>query len=102
MADIVMTDDGIEFDGASLERGPLGGAETAFLSLAVTLSGRGHRVRVFNRCNAAMIRDGVEWSPLSDDIPDRCDLYIANRSDMLLPLVGRARRAVFWIHNPAQ
>ena len=51
MADIVMTDDGIVFDGASLEKGPMGGAETAFLSLAVALAGRGHRVRVFNRCD---------------------------------------------------
>jgi glycosyltransferase involved in cell wall biosynthesis len=102
MADIVMTDDGIEFDGASLERGPLGGAETAFLSLARALAGRGHRVRVFNRCAGEMKRDGVEWSPLTDAVPDRCDLYIANRSDKLLPLVDQARRAVFWIHNPAQ
>ena len=102
MSDIIMTDDGIMFDGASLEKGPLGGAETAFLSLAVALAGRGHRVRVFNRCAGAMVRDGVEWSPLSGQLPDRCDLYIANRSDKLLPLVSEARRAVFWIHNPAQ
>jgi len=102
MADIVMTDDGIEFDGTSLEKGPLGGAETAFLSLAAALAGRGHRVRVFNRCAASMTRDGVEWSPLSGGVPDRCDLYIANRSDKLLPLAPTARRAVFWIHNPAR
>ena len=102
MADIIMTDDGIQFDGSSLEKGPLGGAETAFLSLAVALAGRGHRVRVFNRCPDAMTRDGVAWSPLSDPIPDRCDLYIANRSDKLLTLVSQARCVVFWIHNPAQ
>lgn len=102
MADIVMTDDGIVFDGASLEKGPLGGAETAFLSLAVALAGRGHEVRVFNRCGAAMTRDGVAWSPLSGSFPERCDLYIANRSDKLLPLMPEARRAVFWIHNPAR
>ena len=102
MADIVMTDDGIEFDGTSLQKGPLGGAETAFLSLAVALAERGHRVRVFNQCAGAMTRDGVEWRPLSDHVPDHCDLYIANRSDKLLTRVGEAGRAVFWIHNPAQ
>lgn len=102
MADIIMTDDGIEFDGDSLEKGPLGGAETAFLSLAVALAKRQHRVRVFNRCASRMTRDGVEWSPLSGSIPATCDFYIANRSDKLLPLVSRAARTVFWIHNPAQ
>lgn len=102
MADIVMTDDGIVFDGASMSAGPLGGAETAFASLATSLARRGHRVRVFNQCAAAMTRDGVEWFPLSDGVPDRCDLYIANRSDKLLTLAGNARKTVFWIHNPAQ
>ena len=102
MADIIMADDGIEFDGASMEKGPLGGAETAFLSLAVALADRGHRVRVFNKCARPMQRDGVDWSPLSDRMPDQCDLYIANRSDKLLLLVSQARHSVFWIHNPAQ
>jgi len=102
MADIIMADVGIEFDGASVEKGPLGGAETAFLSLAVALAGRGHRVRVFNKCATAMQCDGVEWFPLSERMPVQCDLYVANRSDKLLSLVAKARHTVFWIHNPAQ
>jgi glycosyltransferase involved in cell wall biosynthesis len=100
--DIVMADDGIVFDGDSMASGPLGGAETAFVSLAVALAGRGHRVRVFNMCAAPMQRDGVYWAPLAAGIPDRCDLYIANRSDQLLLAARRAKRAVFWIHNPAR
>ncbi|MBK17233.1 MAG: hypothetical protein CMM52_00130 [Rhodospirillaceae bacterium] len=102
MADIVMADDGISFDGASLERGPLGGAETAFLSLAVALAKRGHNVRVFNKCETTMEKNGVKWTPLSDGIPDYCDLYIANRSDKLLTQAPDTRSTVFWIHNPAQ
>jgi len=102
MADIVMADDGIVFDGASLERGPLGGAETAFLSLAVALAKRGHKVTVANKCAAAMEKDGVSWIPLANGVPDQCDLYIANRSDKLLLLSQQARQAVFWIHNPAE
>ena len=102
MADIVMTDDGIAFDGASLDRGPLGGAETAFASMARALAARGHRVRVWNRCDAPMERDGVAWAPLSDGLPEGCDLYIASRSDRLLRPVKRARRTLFWIHNPAR
>ncbi len=101
MASIVMTDDGIAFDGNSLEQGPLGGAETAFTSLAQALAARGHDVLIRNRCAAAMTRDGIDWSPLDAGVPDRCDLYIANRSDKLLPLVPGAKKAVFWIHNPA-
>jgi len=102
MADIVMTDDGIAFDGASLERGPLGGAETAFMSLAVAFAKRGHKVTVVNKCATAMEKDGVSWVPLANGVPEKCDLYIANRSDKLLPLAPQARQAVFWIHNPAQ
>jgi len=102
MADIVMADDGIAFDGSSLERGPLGGAETAFMSLAVALAKRGHKVTVANKCEAAMEKDGVSWIPLADGVPGQCDLYIANRSDKLLLLAPQARQAVFWIHNPAQ
>ena len=101
MADIVMADDGIEFDGDSLASGPLGGAETAFVSLANALAAKGHRVRVFNKCNRRIQRNGVEWVPLSSGTPNICDLYIANRSDKLLLLVKNARNAVFWIHNPA-
>ncbi len=102
MADIVMTDDGIEFDSASLERGPLGGAETAFISLAVALAKRGHKVTVVNKCPVPMEKDGVSWISLENGVPEKCDLYIANRSDKLLLLSPQARQAVFWIHNPAQ
>ena len=34
MARIVMADDGIAFDGQTPEKGPLGGAESAFVALA--------------------------------------------------------------------
>lgn len=101
MADIVMADDGISFDGDSLDKGPLGGAKTDFSSLARALAARGHRVRVRNRCAGPMVRDGVEWAPLSGGMPRRCNLYVANRSDRLLPVLGEARRTIFWIHNPA-
>ena len=38
MASVVMADDGIAFDGATAEAGPLGGAETAFVALAEALA----------------------------------------------------------------
>jgi len=96
-----MCDDGIGFDGDSLSGGPLGGAETAFVSLAEALAARGHNVHIRNNCSEPLVRNGVDWAPLKDGLPDSCDLYIANRGDKLLPLMPQARRTIFWIHNPA-
>jgi glycosyltransferase involved in cell wall biosynthesis len=102
VAVIVMTDDGVRFDGGALERGPLGGAETAFASLAFALAERGHRVTVRNMCDATGTYLGVDWAPLASGVPDTCDLYIANRGDRLLPLLPGAGARAFWIHNPAR
>ena len=102
MAHIVMTDDGLRFDARSLSQGPLGGAETAFASLAFALARRGHQVTVRNRCSETLNEEGVDWAPLEAGVPQSADLYIANRADGLLPMVPRARRRLFWIHNPAR
>ena len=53
MARIVMADDGIAFDGRTLEDRPLGGAETSFVEMANALAARGHDVLVCNRCGVA-------------------------------------------------
>lgn len=100
MAEVVMTDDGIAFDGTTPQRSPLGGAEAAFLTLAEALAARDHAVLVRNRCTAKLVHNRVEWAPLELGVPDRCDLYIANRGHRLIGLVPRARRRLFWIHNP--
>jgi Glycosyl transferases group 1 len=102
MASVVMGDDGITFDGAMAEAAPLGGAETAFVALAEALAGRGHQVQVRNRCAAALIHKGVRWAPLSADVPEVCDLFIGNRGHRAIGLVRRARRRLFWLHNPAR
>jgi glycosyltransferase involved in cell wall biosynthesis len=101
LAEIVMADDGIAFDGDTLATGPLGGAETAFVSLAEALAARSHRVTIHNLCSEPMDRNGVTWKPLNGELPDTADLYIANRGDRLLTLVPGAKARVFWIHNPA-
>jgi glycosyltransferase involved in cell wall biosynthesis len=98
---VVMADDGIEFDGLTPERAPLGGAEAAFVSLAEAMAARGHSVLARNRCAAPLAHHGVEWSPLAAGLPDRADLYIANRGNRLIGRVP-ARRGVFWIHNPGR
>ncbi len=106
MALIVLADDGIEFDGATPERGPLGGVESSVVNLMEELAGRGHQVKVRNMCRAPVIHNGVDWAPLHDggayaNMPEHADLYIANRGDRLINLMPAARRTVFWIHNPA-
>src|SRR5919202_6696667 len=98
MAYIVMADDGIPFDGTSVERGPLGGAETAFVALAEALAARGHRVEARSRCRTPVVHNGVAWAPLRSAAPDECDLLIANRGASLLGLVKRARQRLFWLH----
>lgn len=98
---IVMADDGIAFDGRTKAEQPLGGAETAFVELAEALARRGHRVAAITRCAAPLEWNGVHWAPLANGIPEAADLYIGNRSWRLIGACPVARRAAFWLHNPA-
>ncbi len=102
MASVVMADDGAAFDGETAQSGPLGGAETAFAALAEAMAARGHEVQVRNHCRRPLDHKGVRWAPLSSGIPDACDLYIGNRGHRVIGLVRRARRRLFWLHNPAR
>lgn len=100
MARIVLADDGIDFDGVSLEEGPLGGAETAVVCLLEALARRGHEVSAHTN-GRALRHKGVEWYPLERGVPDRADLYIANRGHRLIGECQNAHRRAFWLHNPA-
>lgn len=102
MARIVLADDGIEFDGESPSKGPLGGVESAIVELTRKLAARGHDVLIRNNCLAERTIDGVSWAPIAKGLPEAADLYIANRGDKLIGAMPGARRTVFWIHNPAQ
>jgi glycosyltransferase involved in cell wall biosynthesis len=102
MALIVMADDGIAFDGTTPETGPLGGAEAAFLALAEAFAARGHRVLVRNRCKKPLAHKGVLWESIAAGVPERADLYIANRADRLIGLARQAQCRIFWIHNPGR
>ncbi|MBI4183282.1 MAG: glycosyltransferase family 4 protein [Proteobacteria bacterium] len=101
MARVVIADDGIRFDGRTIESAPLGGVESAVVMLAEALAARGHEVRVRNMCAAPVVHNGVDWAPLADGLPAGADLYVANRGDRLIRLMPEARRTVFWVHNPA-
>ena len=101
MAHFLFADDSIIFDGQSLERGPLGGAESAFISMAEALAKRGHKVSVRNNCLGSVDHNGVSWRPLGSVWPEDADVYVANRSPWLLNKMPQIRKRVFWIHNPA-
>jgi len=57
---------------------------------------------VHNRCAAALDHRGVRWRPLPAGLPERADLYIANRGHRLIGLLPGARARAFWLHNPAR
>ena len=101
MAEIVMADDSVNFDGRTAAAGPLGGAETAFVALAEALAARGHRVEARSNCRAPLCHNGVAWAPLASGVPEECDLYIGNRGHRVIGLVPEAKRRLFWLHNPA-
>lgn len=101
MARILLTDDGIPFDGTSPDTGPLGGAEGAVVGLLEALAARGHTVTALTRCSASVTVRGVAWQPITKGIPSSADLYIANRSHHLIAACPHAVRRVFWVHNPA-
>ena len=64
MAHVVMADDGIAFDGATAEAGPLGGAETAFVALAEALAAARPSGRGAQPLPAPLCHNGVRWAPL--------------------------------------
>src|SRR5437667_9852009 len=101
MAEVVMADDGIAFDGRTAEAGPLGGAETAFAALAEALAARGHRVEARSHCREPLCHNGVSWAPLADGVPDGCDLYIGNPGHRVIGLAPRARRRLVRLPDPA-
>ena len=76
---ITFLDDSVPFDGATQDQKPLGGGEKAVAGLAEALAARGHMVRVFNRCAAPAVVDGVSWRRLDDCDAAHSDLVVAHR-----------------------
>jgi hypothetical protein len=97
---LVLVDDSIPFDGYTPMAHPLGGAEKAVLSLASALAGRGHEVRVFNRCRYRMTIEGVQWEPWDRARPLECDALLAFRKPALLGSVRQAGKRLLWLAAP--
>ena len=102
MARIVLADDGVVFDGKTLDGKASGGGETAFVRLAEALAAKGHAVTAAARGAGTLRHRGVDWVPLGTTLPGSADLFVANRSAHLLALGAAARRRFFWLHNDAR
>ena len=103
--DIVLYTEGPEFNGDALETGPLGGSETAFISLGRALVDAGHRVTAYCRCPRPGVYSGVAFA----DIPDfeswrgrgpDVDLFVCSRWFPVLYRPSPARVTAFWNHDP--
>ena len=87
---ITFLDDSVPFDGNTPNERPLGGGEKSVVGLAEAMAARGHMVRVFNRCAASAVVDGVSWQRLDDCQAAHSDLVVAHRDPALLGKVADA------------
>lgn len=100
MGAFTLLDRGAPFDGRTPETLPLGGAESAVVSLAETLAMRGHDVTVLNNCAAPLDHRGVRWRPLTRRARAE-GFVITNRDPRLVWRAKDKRRAALWLHNDA-
>lgn len=100
MAQIVMADEAIAFDGDLEGTVARDAGGTAFVCLADALVSRGHKVSAYGRTRRSFARNGVGWEPLAA-LPDAADFYIVNRSHRLLKRVRKAQRTAIWLERSA-
>ena len=89
--------------GRRAERGPLGGAETAFVGAR---RGVGARAATGSRCATAAAprccHNGVHWAPLvGRNSAGLRSLHRQSRPPRDRARAGKPRRRLFWLHNPA-
>ena len=101
--DLVIYTEGLPFDGATPFERSLGGSESAVVFIARELARRGHRVRVFCRCERPGDYDGVTYRDLSD-FPafvesDSCDVFLCCRHLRGLTAPVRSKVNLLWNHD---
>jgi glycosyltransferase involved in cell wall biosynthesis len=97
MAKIIIADTTKYYDGRYLETEPLGGTESSVIRLARELVRRRHEVIVYTNCDGEVEDHGVVWRPLTDPVPQRCDLYVACQHPKLLGFIPRPARRAIWV-----
>lgn len=102
----------------NVQRGGIGGSETAVVEVAKRLAARGHRVRVYatpgehgvgvyggveyrQTGRVAQINGAVDQAALTEelDLVESCDLLIAWRYADMLDHVPGAKRRWLWVHD---
>jgi len=101
--DLVIYTEGLPFDGATPFERSLGGSESAVVFMARALAHRGHRVRVFCRCERPGDYHGVAYHDLSD-FPafvesDSCDVFICCRHLRGLIAPVHSKINIIWNHD---
>jgi len=94
---------GLKFSGDSLERGALGGSETALLCLAREFAKRGHDVTVFCECDKPGQFDGVNYYHHSSFAKQAAlvgwDVLIVSRWPEFLTTRSFAGLRILWLHD---
>lgn len=83
---------------AVAERTGIGGSETSVIELARTLSGRGHKVRVYNNCGGPQLDGDVQYLPFDLQVDGDVDILVAWRHSQLVHQV-RAKVKWIWCHD---
>jgi glycosyltransferase involved in cell wall biosynthesis len=95
--------EGPPFEGDSVERGPLGGSETAFVEITRAMARLGCEVTAFNNCTEPAIHRGVEYHPFRSSLPTlakrRFDVMVVSRFFGFFNLPIKASLKVLWNHD---
>ena len=67
--------DGVPFEGDAIEKGAVGGAETAFIQMSRALARQGHEVLAINNCRERAVHHDVEYHPFRQSLR-----FLANKS----------------------
>ncbi len=101
--DIVIYTEGLPFDGRTPFQRSLGGSESAVVFAARELARRGHRVRVYCRCERPGEYEGVRYHDLPDfpafAASGRCDVFLCCRHLRGLAAPVRAKAHLLWCHD---
>jgi glycosyltransferase involved in cell wall biosynthesis len=100
---IVIYTEGLPFDGRTPFERSLGGSESAVVFMARELARRGHRVRVYCRCERPGEYDAVLYHDLTDfgEFVERgeCDVFVCCRHLRGLTAPIRSKANVLWNHD---
>ncbi|MDR0355702.1 MAG: glycosyltransferase family 4 protein [Deltaproteobacteria bacterium] len=95
--------DGPAFEGDSLEKGSLGGAETAFIQMTRAIARQGHEVLAINNCAEAGSHQGVKYHPFRQSLQllakQSFDVMVVSRFFGFFSLPIKSDLKVLWNHD---